>query len=504
MNIITVIEATDVGDGNNLVIDNGHKRVILISLDGFGKEYLKRYPGLGNLAMLYKHGSHPAKYKNVFVTKTFPNHFTIATGVYEETHGVIGNTVYDPSLKRNLTIKDAELFTQNAGVIPIWTLNELAGGHSGCVAWPGCPFTYAGRNVTYWEPYNHSQTLQEKMDNAVWWMNNVEKPANLVMIYHDQPDWVGHVYGPDSPMVQKELLKIDSALKYLHDKLKSYGLLELVDLVVLSDHGMSAVPESQIIHLNKFENLQKHNFFYMGASPVLNIWPSQGTEILDLYATLDDGCKSNNCTVMLNSENTKHNIPSEWHYARNPRVSRITLLADEGYVFEDFDELVQNYKNTGYPNLTNIHGDHGYPVEDPSMEPIFVASGPSFKRGYEAPEFSSVDVYSLLCEILSLNAPPNNGSLPRVEHILAKPIIGSLLKPLIIALIVVVLLVAVIGTVACSITRNETKRPSADTLINGYVYRRTISSPSGSEDMDQEKENLLEDGEYEEYSDVQL
>ncbi|CAL4124617.1 unnamed protein product, partial [Meganyctiphanes norvegica] len=391
-------------------------------------------PTLSNLHTLHSRYCHNGPYRSNLTFKTIPDHPRPSKPIFSDGASLLGRTLFPKKKPEgNLNIKQKMRYRNHPTVTRAETLNELAGGHSGCVAWPGCPYSYKDRNVTYWEPYNHSMTLHKKMDHAVWWMNNAEKPANLVFIYHDEPDWVGHVYGPNSPFVHEELLKIDSALKYLHDKLQSYGLLELVDIVVLSDHGMSPVPESQIIFLSNFDNLEKHKFFYMGASPVLNIWPLEGTEILDLYSTLEDGCRINNCTVMLNSENTKHNIPSEWHYARNSRVSRITLLADEGYVFEDFDTLVQDYKRK-YPNVTNIHGDHGYPVEDPTMEPIFVASGPSFKRGYESPVFSSVDVYPLLCEILSLNAPPNNGSFAKVEHILVKPIIGSLLKPLIIAL----------------------------------------------------------------------
>lgn len=205
-----------------------------------------------------------SSFRNQFVTKTFPNHWSIVTGVYEEVHGLVGNTVYDKALNVTRNITDHALFSQNPSITPIWvrrilcvhmhllkscsfsfqgnsylfspsryshyyqvqyntsivvccflnlvyslqTLNEQQGGHSGCIMWPGCSFSYHGINVTHIERFKPNSNLRDKVDTAVKWMTHSYPQANLVMIYHDQPDQFGHVYGPNSPHVLEELKKV--------------------------------------------------------------------------------------------------------------------------------------------------------------------------------------------------------------------------------------------------------------------------------------------------------
>ncbi|XP_071520027.1 bis(5'-adenosyl)-triphosphatase enpp4-like [Panulirus ornatus] len=460
-------------------------KVLVISLDGFDHDYLSLYQW-EYLSVFYSHGSHPQRFRNQFVTKTFPNHFSVATGVYEEVHGVVGNSVFDPDLNQTFTITDEGLFTQNPNISPIWTLNEEHGGHSGCIMWPGCGTAYHGKNVTFWSPYHENASIIKSIDTAIEWLTNEQTPGNLVFLYHSQPDLVGHAYGPHSLQLLDELKKIDEGLRYLYHMLNVHELKDTVDVIILSDHGMSAVKDENIIDLDTI--IDPNQYFTSGNSPVLNIWTSYEDQ-LDIFLKLQKASKMSHFKVYTKSDPQL----SSWHYANNSRIGQIILVADDGYVFQDFRELIDHFKNKGFKDMTDTHGDHGYPVEVASMEPIFVAAGPSFKRGFQAPEFSNVDVYVLLCHLLSLNPGPHNGTWDNISSILMEPVSSTLIRPLSIALGCVMALLGLIGILACVLTRQNSRKPvSADSLISGYVYRKTMRE--GKEPLEDisEEECLLD------------
>ncbi|XP_076054894.1 bis(5'-adenosyl)-triphosphatase enpp4-like isoform X2 [Oratosquilla oratoria] len=470
------------GRSCSMQIPETKRKLLVISFDGLGKNYTKTHV-MRNLGTMYSKGSYPTNMRNVFVTKTFPNHFTMATGVYEETHGVVGNLIYDPVMKKMLKISDKGYFTQNPNIVPIWTLNEMFGGCSACSMWPGCGEEYHNRNITFYVKYNESITLKEQIESAILWFTHNKTPANLVMLYFDQPDVVGHAYGPDSKEVTAALKKIDEGIAYLNHKLILFSLKDKVDIIIVSDHGMAAVPEENIIRLEE-SKLYQHS----GYSPVWNIWPIEDS--LSVLDSLHKASEGQNFTVY-----AKKNLPDEWHYKNNPRISDIIIVADVGYVFQDFDEVIEKYKKKGYEGLTTVHGDHGYSPDAEEMEPIFVAVGPSFKKNNQVPAFNSTDIYPLMCLLLELPPGPHNGSLLAVAPLLAVPLGSGIVQPLVIALCSVVMLIAVVGVVACTVNNKQKRgKPSADSLINGYVYRQTMARhDSGGNDGDaSEEERLLE------------
>ncbi|ROT85301.1 hypothetical protein C7M84_017774 [Penaeus vannamei] len=300
--------------------------------------------------------------------------------------------------------------------------------------WPGCDKTYRGRNVTYWTPYREDATFRESIDKAVEWMTDATTPANLVFLYVQEPDTVGHAYGPNSSYVVEELKKIDENIGYLYKMLTIFNLLDTTDVIVLSDHGMVAVLEENIIDLDQIVDPKLYHT--SGGSPVMHIWPYG--DLLDLYIKFDNGAKTHKYTVY-----QKKNFPSGWHYTNNSRISRLVLVAD---------------------------------------------------RGFKAPSFSNVDVYPLLCHLLSLPPGPNNGTLKDIGTVLSHPAVAELAKPLLIALGCLVILVGLIGILACVLSRRDRRAVSADSLINGYVHRRVMRSESSklADDDASEEECLLE------------
>lgn len=168
---------------------NKRNLLIVVSYDGFRNEYLRR--GVTpNLLRFQKLGVSAPFMKNVFPTKTFTNHHTISTGRYPEDHGVLGNQVYDKN-KGKLNY-GYDLFHLNQSILPIWTLNELAGGKSGCMMWPGANYEYSGIKCSYNQNYSADVPLMRRVDTMIKWLTEKD-PPNLVMFYSEQPDKLAHV-----------------------------------------------------------------------------------------------------------------------------------------------------------------------------------------------------------------------------------------------------------------------------------------------------------------------
>ena len=71
--------------------------VILISLDAFRWDYLQR-PAAVNLRALAARGVHSERLVPAFPTKTYPNHYSLVTGLYTEHHGIVANSIADAVL----------------------------------------------------------------------------------------------------------------------------------------------------------------------------------------------------------------------------------------------------------------------------------------------------------------------------------------------------------------------------------------------------------------------
>ncbi|XP_037079105.1 ectonucleotide pyrophosphatase/phosphodiesterase family member 5-like [Pollicipes pollicipes] len=271
----------------------------------------------------------------------------MATGLYAESHGVIGPYI-DPESKRVVDMNETAYWNYNDQVQPIWALNEAAAGgrYSGCMMWPGCAYI---RPPTYVQNYNKSVPWRERVSMVFDWLRDTERPANLVLWYIEQPDAVGHAFGPDSPQVWEQLRRTDELLGYIVRTLRLFELEDRVNLVVTSDHGMSAVPPGHLIDLDAL--LDPDWYQALGPNPVLRIVPRTGKS-LTVYDRLRDGSEKLglNYTVYV-----KEKIPERWHYRRNPRVPDILLVAHEGYMFvtPGLNATLESYREEGR-NLTAV------------------------------------------------------------------------------------------------------------------------------------------------------
>ncbi|KAK6624257.1 hypothetical protein RUM44_011116 [Polyplax serrata] len=353
---------------------------------------------------------------NVFVTKTFTNHHSIATGVYPEFHGVLGNSLYDSYYKKKLGYS-YELWHYSNDTLPIWIANEKKGNgrYSGIMMWPGNEYAYSGIKPTYQKAWNYNVTWDKRVDGAIEWILNPNKPANLVLLYIEEPDYHGHSFGVNSPKFTNELKLMDNITKYIMDSLKRNNLTDHVNVFFLSDHGMISTTKNDVIDLRNFVSSDLYDIYE--GSPGIHIYPKPGKANIvynALKAAVKNGSKFR---VFKNSE-----IPDHWHFKNNRRAPPILALADPPHVFQDFYPYVKEIERQWNFTATNTteFGMHGYDNSEKMMKPYFLAVGPAIKKNYTIEPFKTLDLFSLwsyMCGFADY-AKATNGSLETVSKML--------------------------------------------------------------------------------------
>ncbi|CAD7090634.1 unnamed protein product [Hermetia illucens] len=409
-------------------------RLLLVSYDGFSNDYFSRNL-TPNSEAFQKEGVYVKRLRPVFPTKTFTNHFTIVTGVYPEVHGVSANEVYD-RVHGELHY-GAPLFEYNKDIVPIWTLNELANGTSGCMMWPGFDFPYRNTTCTYSQKFDKNVTMKARVDTVMKWFTDKSKPANFVVLYADQPDKTGHRFGTTGIEMNNHIKEVDEITGYIQEQLKLHNLTSCTNVIHLSDHGMIEVNASNVIDFSPF--LENGTYKTYGTSPVLQIVPEDEGAIDEIFNRL------------VNASNTlghfkvfkQPNLPERWH-VKMPRFGPIVAVADLNYVFQDLYKAIEYYKKTYNQTRAGFYGVHGYDNEYPEMSGVLMAKGPSFPQGKVLDKYENIDLYNLFVKILDLpNAPRTNGSYERAVQLLEE-------KPTNTAAIVVAIILLLI-VVACLI-----------------------------------------------------
>lgn len=387
--------------------------MLVISFDGFRYDYIRRNL-TSNLVRLRSNGTYSEYMTSVFPTKTFPNHFTIATGVYVDVHGVLDNKVYDVKTKKVLNYS-YELFHYNKEIVPIWILNERKGEgrHSGCMMWPGSNFEYQGLLPSFTVEYNGSVSWEKRVDTMISWFLDDKIPINFGMMYFEEPDYTTHIYGPDSAQVNKQIERVDSIIEYFIEKSTKAELLDKLNVVILSDHGGQNVLSTHVIDLDKY--LDNSTYAAYGVSPNLQIYPTPGKEE-EVLSNLKRVANESHFSVYAKDE-----IPDRWHYKDNNRTPPVFLVADVGYIFSDQMKSIEKWKDklniTVSPNTT--FGTHGYDPLIPTMRAFFLAFGPLMKRNYTVKPFVNIDLYNLFAHALNLDLPSisPNGSFQTVQDV---------------------------------------------------------------------------------------
>lgn len=376
--------------------------VILISIDGFRADYLER--GLTpTLASLAESGVRADALKPAFPTLTFPNHYTLVTGLYPDHHGIVDNRMVDPASGKTFVYKDSKSIADPAwwGGEPLWVGVEKQGRHSATMFWPGSDVAIDGVRPSHWLHFDARMSPTRRIDQILTWFDlRAEQRPVFYTLYLEQVDHAGHEHGPDSPEVNAALRETDGALARLVAGLKQRGAFARTNIVIVSDHGMTASSPDRLIYLDDvLGTADAHVVTYgilAGVEPKANRADTVDRALLATHAHMRCWRKSE--------------MPARLHYGTNPRIPALLCLADDGWLITTHDAARKRKKFS--------LGEHGYDNDDPAMRALFVAHGPAFKAGLRVPEFDNVDVYPLLAHLLAIPPRPSDGNFDDVRELL--------------------------------------------------------------------------------------
>ncbi|CAB3399011.1 unnamed protein product [Caenorhabditis bovis] len=381
--------------------------LVILSLDGFAREYFDR-----NIVQTLNHiadcGVKAEKVYPSYPSKTFPNHYSIVTGLYPESHGITDNSVYDPSLSPILESMKATKYDNFFKGEPIWSVfKRVAGGRAHCLFWVGCAYNATGYAPDIAPSYNQELPLRNRVDQIIDWLllPESERPG-LITAYLHEPDNAGH-YQIDDEDVDRELAEIDNDLDYMMSRLNQENLLECINLVILSDHGMQKLHKTYFFE----DYINMHGL--IGAKGVVG-----RLYIQDQNVTTNDLVDHLRCKIDDVKVYTRDDIPVRKHYSKDARVGDIIMEGPPGTSF--------------FPNKSyyQINGDHGYDYLNEKMHTIFFARGPSFKQNVETPAFQNVEYMNLWMHLLGIdNAIPTNGTNGFFDDILTNPPIKAVIPP---------------------------------------------------------------------------
>ncbi|KUL89688.1 hypothetical protein ZTR_00478 [Talaromyces verruculosus] len=389
---------------------------IVVSLDGFRADFLNR--GLSpTLSKFIAEGVSPRYMIPSFPSVTFPNHFTLVTGLYPESHGMVANDFYDPNLEEYFTVTpglsdDAKWWTAE----PIWATAEKQGIRTAIHMWPGSEAHIGNIDPSFYDKFNGSEVLSRKVDRVMEFLDfpgeesddGVEKlRPQFIATYVPNVDTAGHLYGPNSTEIRSVITYADEMLAGILDGLEARNLTNIVNIVVVSDHGMATTSTSRTIQLDDLIDIDLVE--YIDGWPLRGIRPKtpEGLEVLKAQLAEKAEEFSNGIEVY-----TKDTMPERWHFTNNDRIAPLWVIPKAGWAVverPDFDVQEALEKDIVY----RPRGIHGYDNYHPLMRAIFVARGPAFPHppNSRVEEFENVNVYNLICDSVGIKPLPNNGTL---------------------------------------------------------------------------------------------
>lgn len=377
-------------------------KTLLISFDGFRYDYLDKAatPHFDSLAA----SGVRANLIPVFPSKTFPNHYSIATGLYPEHTGFVGNTMYDPEWDEWYRISDRKAVENGKwyGGEPIWNTLEKQGVRTATMFWVGSEADIQGMHPTHWKTFDESMPFKARIDTVVKWLSDPESPVvDFATLYFNEPDHMGHTYGPQSDSVKAAVKQADQLIGYLKDRMQQKHLWQTTNIIVVSDHGMAELSGDKLIELDTIIDMANVKRTIWG--PMTMVQPKEG-KMQQVYNALKS--HADHYEVY-----KKEEIPERYHLKKSRRVSDIIIVAELGYTILD-----QKSKKRFLDSLPG--GTHGYDNQNKEMQALFLARGPAFRENAELGSFQNIHIYELINHLMGTDPATNDGSLDSVKVLL--------------------------------------------------------------------------------------
>lgn len=411
------------------------KTVLMVSIDGLRADYLDR--GLTpHLLDISREGVRAKYMKPVFPTLTFPNHWSLMTGLYAESHGIIANNFWDPVFQDTFHYARVESAQNPSWWLgePMWETAERAGIITANLMWPGPWSTSSGVNSTYFLPWEDHYALEKKLAKLLEWIDlPLEERPQLILGYEPSLDQAGHATGPMSKAVNMSLAAVDLFARNLTQALGERNLTHIVDIIFVSDHGMTDTSHPTWVYVDEIVGQSWKGVTKMDGWPSMGLRFTPSTNVteaierlceytlthpdqFDVFTTESFSTDPGTSLVDLGTFNygemsacSVEPMPERYHFSHNYRIAPVWIVPRIGYALTD--------RMDGEDGMST--GNHGYDNEDPSMHAIFVAHGP-FSQGakaavfareesdgkgeYVMPGFQNVEIYNLVMRLLGLDA----------------------------------------------------------------------------------------------------
>jgi len=369
--------------------------VLLVSVDGLRADVVGSgtMPTLDRMAAA---GVHARWMTPSYPSLTFPNHYTLVTGLRPDHHGVVNNTMHDPALgwftiHTHAAVGDPLWW----GGEPVWVTLQKRGGRAATMYWPGSEAEIHGVRPSQWALFDAEVSPTERVDQVLTWLDApLATRPRMMTLYFDGVDSASHAHGPGSPQTRAAIAEVDAALGHLLDGLRARGQLDHTNLIIVSDHGMAEVPTGHAIAVEDMVTMQEARVISIGQ--VIGIAPNPGFE-----ATVENNLLGahDHYDCWRRSE-----LPERWHYGSNPRIPPIVCQMREGWDALPRELVEKRAKQPG-------RGSHGFDPALLSMRALFIARGPAFAEGKVIAPFDNVEVYPLLARLFGIPPAANDGEI---------------------------------------------------------------------------------------------
>jgi predicted AlkP superfamily pyrophosphatase or phosphodiesterase len=372
--------------------------LILISLDGYRWDYSELFPAeASTLRELKREGVSARALIPVFPSNTFPNHYSIVTGLYPAHHGIINNDFFDPEAKAVFRFNSPNAVHDPHwwGGEPIWVTAIEQGRKAAAAFWVGSEAPIHGVRPTFWRSYDYSIPFEKRLDELLGWLRLPadERPA-VIAFYLEEVNGAGHRFGPATPEVAAAIRHVNTCIATMLTRVHALGFTP--NIMVVSDHGMTATSLGRAIVLDDLIDLKTVQVESEGNTVALRPLEGDAATLVKKFAS-----------VLHVKAYRAEDLPARLHLSGNPRIAPVWVLPDEGWQLgtrASLERLKRRFTEKGW-----LAGDHGYDPALTTMRGIFIASGPAFRRGVELPETENIHLYNLMCAVLKLRPAANDG-----------------------------------------------------------------------------------------------